>query len=41
MKAVFEGMKNIEMVEPVVTIRSTMNDATVEAMEALADALLA
>jgi flavorubredoxin len=41
MKAAFEGMKNIEIVEPVVSIRSTMNDANIEQMEALADALLA
>ena len=41
MKAAFEGMKNIDLVEPVVTIRSTMNADTVRAMEALADQLLA
>lgn len=41
MKAIVEGMKNITVVDPVVTIRSTMNDDTVKAMEELADNLLA
>lgn len=41
MKAIVEGMKNITVVDPVVTIRSTMNDDTVKAMEELADHLLA
>lgn len=41
MKAIVEGMKNITVVDPVVTIKSTMNDDTVKAMEELADNLLA
>lgn len=41
MKAYFEGMKNIELVEPVVTIRSTMSQKNLEELNALADALLA
>lgn len=41
MKAIVEGMKNITVVDPVVTIKSTMNDDTIKAMEELADNLLA
>lgn len=41
MKAVVETMKDITIVDPVVTIRSTMNDANIQTMEELADALLA
>ncbi|MCI5622239.1 MULTISPECIES: FprA family A-type flavoprotein [Anaerostipes] len=41
MKAIVENLKNITVVDPVVTIRSTMNDDTVKAMEELADNLLA
>ena len=41
MKAIVEGFKNMEVVEPVVTIKSTMKDDTVKAMEELADNLLA
>lgn len=36
MKAILEPMKNITLVEPVVTIRSTMKDSDLPAMEALA-----
>ncbi len=36
MKAIVETFKNIEMVEPVVTIRSTLNDASRAQLEALA-----
>lgn len=41
MRAYAEGFKNCTVVEPVVTIRSAMNAASVKAMEKLADALLA
>ena len=41
MKAIVEGFKNMEVVEPVVTIKSTMKDDTVKAMEELPDNLLA
>jgi flavorubredoxin len=41
MKAYFEGMKNIELVEPVVTIKSTMSEKNLEELNALADAILA
>jgi flavorubredoxin len=41
MKAYFEGMKNIELVEPVVTIKSTMSEKNLEELKALADAILA
>ena len=39
-RAYLEEMKNVEVVEPVVSIKSTMNDSNVQQMEALADALL-
>ena len=39
MKAVLETMKNVTVVEPSVTIKSTMKDADIPAMEALADAI--
>lgn len=41
MKAHFEGMKNIALCENAVTIRSTMKADTVEAMEKVAEELLA
>ena len=41
MKEMFAAMKAVEVVEPVVTIRSRMKDADIPALEALADALLA
>ncbi len=41
MKAVVDTMKNITQVEPVVTITSSMKDADIPALEALADAILA
>lgn len=41
MRAVFEGMKNIRMLEPTVTIRSTLNADSEAQMDALVDALLA
>lgn len=40
MKAVFEGLKNITLCDEMVSIRSTMKEADVEAMEKLADELL-
>ena len=41
MKGMLEGMKEIELVEPVVTIRSRMKTTDVPALVALADAILA
>ena len=41
MKAYLEGMKNIELVGELVTIRSTMSEKNLEELNALADALLA
>ena len=40
MKGMLEGMKEIEIVEPMVTIRSTMKQADIPALEALVDAML-
>ena len=40
MKAVVEQMKNASIVEPVVTIKSTMKDSDIENMEKLADAII-
>ena len=40
MKDMLETMKEIEIVEPMVTIRSTMKQADIPALEALADAML-
>jgi hypothetical protein len=34
-------MKNVRIVEPMVTIKSSMNEADIPQLEALADALLA
>ena len=41
MRAMLDGMKNVEIVEPVVTIRSRMKDSDLPAMEQLAVQLLA
>ena len=41
MRAMLEGMKNVAIVDPVVTIRSRMKDGDLPAMEQLATALLA
>ena len=41
MKGMFETMKEIEIVEPMVTIRSAMKQGDIPALEALADAMLA
>lgn len=40
MQAVVAGMKNMTQVEPVFTIRSTLKDADLPALEAFADAIL-
>ena len=40
MRAALEAMKDIEVVEPVVTLRGRMKDADIPALEALADAIL-
>ena len=40
MRAMLEGLKNVEIVEPVVTIRSRVKDSDLPAMEQLAAALL-
>ena len=41
MKGMLEQMKDIEIVEPMVTIRSAMKQGDIPALEALADAILA
>ena len=41
MRAMLEGMKNVKIVEPMVTIRSRMKESDLPAMEQLAAALLA
>ena len=41
MKGMLEGMKEIEIVEPMVTIRSAMKQGDIPALEVLADAILA
>ena len=41
MKGMLETMKEIEIVEPMVTIRSTLKQEDIPALEALADAILA
>ena len=41
MKAIVENFKNVEIVDPVVTIKSTMKEENVKTMEELADNLLA
>ena len=40
MKEMIGKMKNIDLVEPIVTLRSTMKQTDIPAMEALADAIL-
>lgn len=39
MKAILETMKNVTIVDPMVTIRSTMKESDMPALEALADAI--
>ena len=41
MRPMLEGMKQVEIVEPVVTLRGAMKDADLPQLEALADAILA
>ena len=41
MKEMLGAMKEVEIVEPMVTIRSRMSEADIPALEALADAILA
>ena len=41
MRTMLDGMKNICIAEPMVTIRSRMKESDIPAMEQLADALLA
>ncbi len=41
MKGLLEPMKGVEVLEPVVTIRSTLKDSDIPGLEALADALIA
>ena len=40
MRAILDTMKNLEIVEPMVTIRSTMKESDMEKLEALADAMI-
>ena len=40
MKGILESLKEVTVCDEIVTIKSTMNDATVEAMERLADEIL-
>lgn len=40
MKGILDGMKAVEIVEPVVTIKSTLKEADIPALEKLADAML-
>lgn len=41
MRSMLEGMKSVEIAEPMVTIRSRMKDSDIRTMEQLAEALLA
>ena len=41
MRELFAGMKEVEIVEPLVTIKSTLKQADIPALEALADVVLA
>ena len=41
MREMLGGMKEIELVEPVVTIRTRLQEADIPALEALADGILA
>ena len=41
MRSMLEGMKSVEIAEPMVTIRSRMKEGDIHAMEQLAEALLA
>jgi hypothetical protein len=39
MRGILDTMKDVEIVEPVVTIRSTLKDSDLEKLDALADAM--
>ena len=39
MKAILETMKNVTIVDPMVTIKSAMKESDMPALEALADAI--
>ena len=39
MKAILETMKNVSVVEPLVTIKSTLKEENMADLEALADAI--
>ena len=41
MRPMLENMKQVEIVEPVVTLRGRMKDVDIQQLEALADAILA
>ena len=41
MKAILSEMKNIEIIEPMVTIKSAMKEENIEELEKLADKLKA
>jgi flavorubredoxin len=41
MRAMLEGMKQVDIVEPVVTLRGCLKDTDIPQLEALAEALLA
>ena len=41
MRAMLESMKEIDIVEPVVTIRSRMKESDIAAMELMAETVLA
>ena len=40
MLEIIDGMKNVEVVESKVTIRTTLKDENLEALETLADSML-
>ena len=40
MKSMLETMKNVSLVEPVVTIKSTLKEENMADLEALADAIV-
>ena len=41
MKEILDGLKNMNVLEPVVTLKSALNDASMEQLEKLADAVVA
>ena len=41
MKEILDGLKNMNVLEPVVTLKSALNDASMEQLEKLADAIAA